>query len=485
MISKSRVLVVDDDPMGCRLLRELLSPDGYDVLIASDGRSAVSTALEMAPDLILLDVMMPGMDGFDVCRILRADPKTTDIPILFITALDDKDSFLRGIEAGADDFISKPINRITLRARVRTILRLDRYRRLTIERIKFERVVERSESGYLLITDEDEIAFANPKARFLLGVAEEAVLLEPFLLLARRQYHCEPQEAWENWPQRPLPDVVRYLVQPETPTARSFWLQADILDYLETTPKPLWIVCLKDVTNQMNANRDMRKFHTMVYHKLRTPLINMLGGLELLALQAETLSPADVAQFANIALKGARGLFERIEEVIQYVNAPTMGRSGLGFQLTQLPELVQKICRELGIEMVVGPEMGMLTGPNNQLALSEQAMELILWAVLENAQKFHPRKSPYIWVSWEALPDGGGVLRIADDGQTLSPEQLVQVWTPYYQGEKHFTGQIMGMGLGLSMVAVLLWSVNGRCQLHNRLDGPGVVVELTIPPANT
>jgi two-component system cell cycle response regulator len=72
-------------------------------------------------------------------------------------------------------------------------------------------------------------------------------------------------------------------------------------------------------------------------------------------------------------------------------------------------------------------------------------------------------------------------LQICDDGVTLSPAQLVQAWTPYYQGEKYFTGEFHGMGLGLSMVASLVWGVGGTCRLFNREDGPGVVVELVLP----
>jgi nitrogen fixation/metabolism regulation signal transduction histidine kinase len=79
--------------------------------------------------------------------------------------------------------------------------------------------------------------------------------------------------------------------------------------------------------------------------------------------------------------------------------------------------------------------------------------------------------------------DSAVSLRIADDGLNLSPEQLAQVWTPYYQGEKYFTGQATGMGLGLPLVASLVWESGGSCRLYNREEGPGVVVELILPAA--
>jgi putative two-component system response regulator len=95
-----------------------------------NGLDALKQASILQPDLILLDVMMPGIDGFEVCRRIRADPLLADVPVVMTTALDDKASRLEGIEAGADDFISKPIDRMEIRARVNTIIRLNRYRKL-------------------------------------------------------------------------------------------------------------------------------------------------------------------------------------------------------------------------------------------------------------------------------------------------------------------------------------------------------------------
>jgi signal transduction histidine kinase len=118
-----------------------------------------------------------------------------------------------------------------------------------------------------------------------------------------------------------------------------------------------------------------------------------------------------------------------------------------------------------------------------QIAFSPQVVELILREILENAKKFHPRQSPTIEILVVALPgDAGQVsVQIKDDGVNLSPEQMTRVWTPYYQVDKHFTGEIAGMGLGLARVATLVWSVRGTCRLRNRDDGPGMVVELILP----
>ena len=148
MTHKSTILIVDDEPNTHLMLESLLFREGYRLTFASNGYEALEKALELTPDLILLDVMMPGMDGFEVCTRLRSDPVLGEVPIIMLTALDDRDSRLRGIEAGADDFLSKPFNTMELRARVKTIVRLNRYRQILDERANLQRANEELERAY-------------------------------------------------------------------------------------------------------------------------------------------------------------------------------------------------------------------------------------------------------------------------------------------------------------------------------------------------
>jgi putative two-component system response regulator len=123
---RPKILVVDDHPSSRMTAVALLSVEGYEVLEADSGMAALNCVVAADPDLILLDVMMPGMDGFEVCRRLKQDEQTRLTPVVFVTALNDRRARLRGIEAGGDDFLTKPFDQLELSARVKSLIRQKR-----------------------------------------------------------------------------------------------------------------------------------------------------------------------------------------------------------------------------------------------------------------------------------------------------------------------------------------------------------------------
>src|SRR5438270_6584922 len=120
-VESARILIVDDEVRNLRLLESLLRPEGYEVHQARSGGEALAVVESVLPDLILLDVMMPGMDGYEVAGRLKLNPKTKPIPIIMVTSLDDRASRLAALNMGAEEFLTKPVDRAELWVRVRNL----------------------------------------------------------------------------------------------------------------------------------------------------------------------------------------------------------------------------------------------------------------------------------------------------------------------------------------------------------------------------
>ena len=126
-MNSQKILVVDDDEHNRELLRAMVTHSGYQCRSVEDGASALAIVEEYAPDLMLVDVMMPGMDGFELTRLLKASDATRTIPVILVTALTDRESRIKGLEAGAEDFVNKPVDQVEMLMRLRNLLRLKEY----------------------------------------------------------------------------------------------------------------------------------------------------------------------------------------------------------------------------------------------------------------------------------------------------------------------------------------------------------------------
>jgi putative two-component system response regulator len=192
----STILIVDDEYSGRETLQSILEGEGYNLVMAENGPQAIEKAKSILPDVILLDVMMPGMTGFEVCERIRNDPQVAEIPIIILTALDDRDSLLTGLKAGADDFISKPFDRFELRARLIGITRLNRYQKLLEEREKLQKAHKRLLEAYeatiegwshaMDLRDRETEGHSRRVAELTIGLAQAMNMSEEEIVHIRR-----------------------------------------------------------------------------------------------------------------------------------------------------------------------------------------------------------------------------------------------------------------------------------------------------------
>lgn len=482
--ASNTILIVDDNPGARRSIEALLAHEPYRILLASSGAEALEIAASEFPDLILLDVMMPGMDGFEVSEKIRATPSLSEIPIIMITALDDEESIIKGIDAGADDFLSKPINKLELRSRVRGVLRLNRYRKLCAERLKFEWVVETATFGYALIDASQRIQFANPKAREMLRVQRPEDEPRSFFDIAAALYTIQPADAAERYAtQRPQGDGQPFLlVRPQSAESDARWIRASCLDKLGQSLQGQTLIRLEDVTQNMRSFQEKHTFSRMISHKLLTPLNALKAAEQLLASAATDSSGTRALQRVfELQRKGLSRLEYDIYSILKFLETSSPSRQApAALTVERAIETLDKIETDIGIPFTFESECDEPAG--TLIPIASYNFEACAREIFENAIKFHPRGTPSLDCRVRVSSAGDQVKFVfLNDGAPLSEDELANAWKPYWQADRYSTGEVKGMGLGLALIATNVWSVGGQCSIANRADKPGAVVTLSFP----
>ena len=420
------VLIVDDEQPCRDTLEALLTNQGMSLVFASDGKQALELARAEPPDLVLLDVMMPGMDGFDVCAKLRDDPVLAEVPIILVTALDDRNSRIRGIENGADEFIVKPYDRIELRTRVRTLLRLNRYRRLNQERIKFDWVVEHAHDGYLTLDRHGKMTYANGAARRELHLPTHATKRD-FWITASADHTVVGRGG-------PPGDPI-YLVRPETPDGPGVWFFLEQFT-VPGDPTADSVIRLHDITEERRMRQSLWTFRTTQKHKIRVSVSK--------------------SQQRNQTAEAGRGA--KVDETIPVLQTWVEQAAPVGSTVSVHGPL---------------PERGLVI-PFECFALV--AVEMIAFARKPLGQ--NPGPARFALRPDEASENLKLTLRVPCRG--VNAVELAKIWTPSYRiGKDKALNDEDGHPAGEA--ASLIWNIGGRVETRVDSGGAWAEVELTIP----
>ena len=252
------VLMVDDTPANLGVLYELLSEAGYDVLVAEDGESALERAAYARPDLILLDVMMPGIDGFETCRCLKERPDTRDIPVIFMSALSDTVDKVKGLRLGAVDYVTKPFQHEEVLARVHTHLTVQRLKRELAEReARLAAIVTSAMDAIVTFGADGRVTLFNPAAECVfdraaaevLGQPLDSLLSEPLRKVVRDYQQRGEPRLW-------VPEGLHALRAGGEP----FPVEAT-LSRATAAEQPLYTMILRDIAARKQAETEFNRLH--------------------------------------------------------------------------------------------------------------------------------------------------------------------------------------------------------------------------------
>ncbi len=331
--------------------------------------------------------------------------------------------------------------------------------------------------AYVALNADKQITYANAKASLYLNYSTEDNIKENFVQLIAKSYHQVHEKSVEPEPINiEVNKIPCYIVRPDTESASPFWLRVDVM---EMSDDGTYLIHLHDVTDTILMDRQKWVFSGKIGHKLRTPLMPIIGGIDFLLQNLDEFPINKIKGFLEMAYEGGTRLNNQIEEILNYMRISNTTNIYEHCNISVVLESIDYIKKLLVIESVQIIQADNTDGDYN-ISISREVLEIMLTEIFSNAKKFHPNEKPNIEVK---LPKDGEIIiiQISDDGLTVPPEQLASIWMPYYQGEKYFTGEVKGMGLGLAIVASLVWEIGGTCVAYNRTDKNGFTIEFTLP----
>jgi DNA-binding response OmpR family regulator len=279
MKDKPVILVVDDQSQNIELLEAYLVPQGYEIVKASSGQEAFEKISGNQIDLILLDVMMPGMSGIEVLEKLRVEEKTRLIPVVMVTVLKETEDKVKALEAGCDDFISKPFDKVELLARVKSILKISYYLRKLNEKEKFEAVVDKISDGIAICSPDYLIKDSNAAILKYLNITDPAKVNLVETLFKNYSVSVNKEALMDLTVAHKTFDIVRQ----KSETTEAVYLEAN-LDLIKNSSGELLsiVFILRDVTAARGKAFLKQDTLTLISHKLRAPLGVISGKISLL-----------------------------------------------------------------------------------------------------------------------------------------------------------------------------------------------------------
>ncbi|RMG86551.1 MAG: response regulator, partial [Candidatus Dadabacteria bacterium] len=476
----ARVLVADDDPVDRLLAEEVLLAEGYEVACAADGEAAWEACRKSPPDLLVLDLLMPGLDGFEVLGRLRAEAWGRDVPVLVLTGLDDTEAIERAYRLGATDFAPKPANWLILAQRLRYMLRASRTARDLVERTReLEEAQRIARLGSWRWDPETGRMWASRELRRMLGLGDGAEL--------------SPRTLWEAVPEEDRAQVERLWEAAHRGAAAGSLLHrigrpdgtvVRVRHRIAAEGGELRGTVL-DVTREVELEERLRQAQKLealgtlaggIAHDFNNLLVPILGFTELALSQLPEESPVRPG-LANVATAARRA-----RELVRQILAFSRGGEG-PVRPVCLARLAREVSRMLGAQLPAGVRWAEELGDGEFTVLGDEArLHQVILNLCQNAVQAVEGAGGEVRVRLvrRADPDGRDsvCLEVADTGCGMPPEVRERAFEPFFTTKP--VGK--GTGLGLSVVYGVVKSLGGRIEVESE-PGAGSTFRVFLRPA--
>ena len=490
--SQGKVLIVDDKKDNLLILSVILRNKGYEVKELQSGHLVFDYVKKTTPDLILLDIMMPDISGFDICKQLKNEESTRDIPVIFISALSSNNYIVKAFSAGGIDYVTRPFQKNELLARVGTHIALRKsQQRIEAQNLKFiqdEKALLESKKNFegifnavsdmLIIADMDgKIVNANPKAIESYGYSKEEFLkLEVSQLI-----HEDNRHLYKKYISDILTNGVSHIESKEIRKDGSFFIAEVKGSFVEYNGKPHLLGVLRDITKQKQEERDLieakkasdsankakSNFLAVMSHEIRTPM-NAIIGMTDLTLQTNP-TPEQESNL-NIIKESTSLLLDIINDVLDFskIEAGKLTLEKIDFDLhTFLDNLIS-----IFIVQVENKGLSITLQKSDQLPryikVDQTRLKQILVNLINNAIKFTETGA----ITINASQDNNSLLKfsVKDTGIGISEENQNIIFNSFSQAELSTTRKHGGTGLGLAICKKLVEMMGGKIYLESKPD---------------
>ena len=508
--SSGKILLVDDNPTNLQVLLQTLQGRGYKLLIAKDGENALRIVSKAKPALVLLDIMMPGIDGYEVCRRLKADPELSNIAVIFLSALDDTRDKVKGLEIGAVDYIAKPFQSEEVIARVKNQLKIHRLEQALATRNKEleatnQRLLETMREGVFEVDNDGVVIFANPAACQISGWDENNLIgHDLYRMLPSVDHNGSPIEREQTLLHRTLHEgiilgednshifrkdgtnlTVDFSCTPIKNNGRTAGAVVVVRDITEKKRQQENLdKALREVQEQKDKLTHMSRLSSMgemasgFAHEVNQPLtaINNYAQVCRRVLAREDYDKDFLDEAMGKIVTQAQRAGDIISRIRSFVRKPDhhLEKVDCNRLIRDVVKLAEVDARNNQVEIHLDLAENLPIVKVDPIQIQQVALNLTRNAM--EAMKNQPTRDIGIWVETRQIDDNFVRVRVIDRGHGLADDAEEKMFTPFY------TTKSDGMGIGLSVCHSIIQSHGGTLNFERNPEG-GAILWFTVPIA--